>query len=338
MGASHTCHACTGVKSRLLIFAGCLFGLIALFFLVLALVFLIGGLDAVEGIRQSISRTMSISGGKATSSRSGRGGAAKFGEKTSSMRSTGVAVVPMLNTNPPGGGEEAKQDFKGSARGVSFDNAVSVEGVEPASAGGRGYLLDAGAQLSDTTVGGSEAGGEAKTRCCGLGDKIKRWASKLPTDKLKILVVVWQILTVFPSVTGVEFPSVYSRFLSWINVVNLDVGQIFAASCMLPAVNFYHRLLLTTLAPIGLALVLVVTYWMAKRRAGIGSAGIVARRAAWSRHMAAGLLLTFLVSLAGCVTDGARTTVLALVPSIFSWALCRPSGLVLSLLLLCYLP
>lgn len=121
-------------------------------------------------------------------------------------------------------------------------------------------------------------------------------------DKLKILVVVWQILTVLPSITGVEFPPSYSRFLSWIDVVNLDVGHIFTASCILPAVSFYHRLLLTTLTPLVLAAVLVLTYWMAKRRAGIGSSGVLAARAAWSRHMAAGLLLTFLVSVFRVIT------------------------------------
>ncbi|CAN0576978.1 unnamed protein product, partial [Laminaria digitata] len=109
--------------------------------------------------------------------------------------------------------------------------------------------------------------------------------------KLKILVVVWQILAVFSSITGVEFPASYARFLSWISVVNLDIGSIFSASCVLPPVNFYASLLVTTLAPLVLAAGLVLTYQTAKHRAGIGSAGVTARRAAWSRHVAAGLLL-----------------------------------------------
>ncbi|CAN0092645.1 unnamed protein product, partial [Laminaria digitata] len=92
-----------------------------------------------------------------------------------------------------------------------------------------------------------------KSKSCGFGDKVKRWLSRLPLDKLKILVVVWQILTVFSSITGVEFPASYSTFLSWINVVNLDIGNIFSASCLLPTANFYVRLLVTTLAPLVLA-------------------------------------------------------------------------------------
>lgn len=148
---------------------------------------------------------------------------------------------------------------------------------------------------------GSDAAGKARTReeetgCCGLGPTIKRWMSRLPLDKLKILVVVWQILTVFPSIAAVEYPPSYARFLAWIDVVNVDVGQFFSATCLLPAVNHFQRLLAVTLGPLILAGVLLCTYQLARRRAGIGPASVVERRSAWSRHMAAGLLLTFLVS------------------------------------------
>ncbi|CAM9233149.1 unnamed protein product, partial [Laminaria digitata] len=113
--------------------------------------------------------------------------------------------------------------------------------------------------------------------------------------KFKILLVVWQILTVFSSITGVEFPEPYSKFLSWINFVNFDIGHIFSVSCILPSVNFYERLLVTTLTPLVLTTGLVLTYQVAKHRAGIGSAGVIAKRAAWARHVTAGLLLTFLI-------------------------------------------
>ena len=114
--------------------------------------------------------------------------------------------------------------------------------------------------------------------------------------KLKILVVVWQILTVFSSITEVEFPESYSRFLAWIDVVNLDMGHMFAASCVLPSVNFYTSLLVTTLTPLALVAILLLTYHVAKHRAGAGAAGVSAQRDAWSRHVGAGLLLTYLVS------------------------------------------
>ncbi|CAM9756463.1 unnamed protein product, partial [Laminaria digitata] len=92
--------------------------------------------------------------------------------------------------------------------------------------------------------------------------------------KLKILVVAWQILTVSSSITGVEYPAAYSIFLSCINPVILDMGYVASASCVLPSTNFYTRLLVSTLMPLVLVAGLVVTYQLAKRRAGIGPAGV----------------------------------------------------------------
>ncbi|CAN0556127.1 unnamed protein product, partial [Laminaria digitata] len=83
---------------------------------------------------------------------------------------------------------------------------------------------------------------------------------------IKILVGVWQILAVFSSITGVEFPASYALFLSWINVLNFDLGYIVSASCVLPSVNFYQSLLATTLGPFVAAAGLMLTYRMAKRR------------------------------------------------------------------------
>ncbi|CAM9792494.1 unnamed protein product, partial [Laminaria digitata] len=63
---------------------------------------------------------------------------------------------------------------------------------------------------------------------------------------------------------AVEFPASYSLFLSWINVLNFDLGYILSASCVLPSVNFYQQLLATTIAPFVVAAGLVLTYYMAK--------------------------------------------------------------------------
>ena len=327
-------------------------------FLVLAVVFLIGGLDAVEEVRRSVTNTLSVSATKAptfwkatrestlphrrpslSSSASGgddnptgiaavfapafaqglppqpqphvpaleEEGEAKDGFPVEPRRDARVAPVDFSEQGSVGGaatattetvvGHSVKRGFADS--GLLTNKTTTSYGnrsvARPAGAAGGG-VAGAGAPA----VAGARRPGEKEedggsAACCGLGDKIKRWASRVPLDKLKILVVVWQILTVFPSITGADFPPAYSRFLSWIDIVNLDVGSIFSGTCVLPDVNFYQRLLLTTLAPLGLALVLVFTFNMAKRRAGIGSASVIARRAAWSRHMAAGLLLTFLV-------------------------------------------
>ncbi|CAN0475328.1 unnamed protein product, partial [Laminaria digitata] len=121
-----------------------------------------------------------------------------------------------------GGGARVKSS-DGMGRYLSRNSGMS--------SGGQCRLSD----VSDSGVGGSvnanvDGGGKAKG-CSAIGDKFKRFMSRLPLDKLKILVVVWQILAVFSSITGVEFPASYARFLSWISVVNLDIGSIFSASC-----------------------------------------------------------------------------------------------------------
>lgn len=93
-----------------------------------------------------------------------------------------------------------------------------------------------------------------------------------------------------------DFPPFYARFLLLIDFIIFDIGAVLSASSIIPGVSFYHRLLLSTPAPLALALMLVLTYQIARRREGIGSASsVIASKNAWSRHMAAGLLLTFLV-------------------------------------------
>lgn len=277
-GADNTCYSCTDLKARWLIAAGSLFALVVCLFLVVVVVFLIGGLDAVDGIRRSLTKTRRPSL---------LGLAPAVRESSFPVRNVSVSSWSS--------GRDLLADGSGAT-------AMYSRGWEHGDAPA-GHPADVGVlRRESTTSSGSatvppEAGGGSAPGCCGLGAKVKRWVSRVPLNKIKILVVIWQILTVFPSISSVEYPRFYSRFLSWIDVVNFDIGSIVSASCILPGVSFYHRLLLTTLAPLALALVLVLTYQLAKRRAGIGSASVLARRTAWSRHMAAGLLLTFLVSI-----------------------------------------
>ena len=369
-GASITCHRCDDTKARLLISAGALFSLALLVLLALAVIFLVGGLDAVDSVRQSVSRKLSR-GKRSTSRRwrftpeaSFRGRPLpRLGAKIDSLDTTVAPaydfevedsrraavgadsshrtshrqwstsnhrrVSPSIGSEPDhevragfdesampdhgvwGGvdapdvtGREARArvDAPGTPGGYATgDVGVSAHGharrsaVADTGTGAGGGVGEGAGVDGEAAVGGVEAEEGGKKKCCGFGDKVKRLLSRLPLDKLKILVVVWQILTVFSSITGVEFPATYAAFLSWINVVNLDIGNIFSASCLLPTTNFYVRLLVTTLAPLVLATALVITYHLAKSRAGIGRAGVIARRAAWSRHVAAWLLLTFLV-------------------------------------------
>ena len=325
-GPSNTCYYCDDTTAHILIGMGTIFCLVMILLLLLAGVFLIGGLDAIDIVRQTLSRTLSTSGNRIDALDSQSVPAlgfvltrnpCKIGPRLNSLDRT---TLPTFSLASNEGGT--------CSGGVLSTTACGQENYDRVHDGPLGAIAGSAIGTSDMTsriyarnsdvstmpvdrlsnVDGIAVGGARQTkaahmesttsekpRCCGFGDKVKRWLSRLPLDKLKILVVVWQILTVGSSVTGVEFPASYAWFLSWINVVNLDIGNIFSASCVLPPVNFYVRLLVSTMAPLVMAAVLVLTYHLAKLRAGIGRAGVIARRAAWSRHVAAGLLLTFLV-------------------------------------------
>ncbi|CAM9638404.1 unnamed protein product, partial [Laminaria digitata] len=277
-GVSNTCHYCDNATAHFLVTMGTLFSLVMLLLMILAVVFLIGGLDAIDIVRQTVTRKI------------------PFGSNAS------ASVVPVLQASSQGrNGHElnyigrASTGFEASdvaTRNSPRNLEVSVgRHARASTVAGSGIKRgQANTGMEDENVGRGE-----KSEGCGFRNKVKHWVSRLPLDKLKILVVVWQILTVFSSISGVEYPVSYSRFLLWINVANLNIGDIFSASCIMPSANFYVCLVLTTLAPLVLAAVLVLTYYMAKQRAGIGSAGVIARTAAWSRHLAAALLLTFLV-------------------------------------------
>ncbi|CAN0545253.1 unnamed protein product, partial [Laminaria digitata] len=65
-GISNTCHYCSNTEAHLLSTMGTLLSLVMLLLLSVAVVFLIGGLDAIESVRHSVGRTFS-SGRKASS-------------------------------------------------------------------------------------------------------------------------------------------------------------------------------------------------------------------------------------------------------------------------------
>ena len=315
---------------------GSLFILLVVLLFVLTIVFLVGGLEAVGNIHRSLTTELSISMSAVFSSRPvpSVSEAAAFHE---GPRSASFTAVFDAGSEPPLGGPNSDASVgigRTTPAGVTLASPMSAAStdaslietrllknnrsdkaskvwMEESRSGNESADCKDKFDLPGPTAAGAGAGAEAgvvgsREWSCGIGEWIKRLWSRVPLDKLKILVVVWQILTVFPSIAAVDFPPVYSKFLSWIDVINFDLANVFSASCVLPGLNFYQRLLVTTMAPIALFGVLVVTYQLAKRRAGIGMAGIVEKRAAWSRHMAAGLLLTFLVSLNYPFAQGTR--------------------------------
>lgn len=280
---------------------GPLFNPLDCLFLFVTVVFLVGGLDGVDTVHQSLSRTWSSSGrglsmplsgaSKALGSSSGSSRAPLFSRSARlrgivrSDRITAAARVPVApsSNDTPEDKTNEPQNEESPRSGDSSDSDVSLRGTDQCR---RAFFAGG--------LPARQARARHKSGCLGLGERVKRWTSRVPMNKVKVLVVVWQILTEYPSVSGVE--ASYSRFLSWIDVVNFDLGTILSASCLVGTVKLYHTLLLATLAPLGLVLVLVCTYWVVKRGAGTGSVSMLAKRAAWTRHMAAGLLLAFLVS------------------------------------------
>lgn len=301
-----------------------------LLLLFLAVVFLIGGLEAVEMVRQS-ARSSASTVGRAFGFRRLVPEANRREERDSHIRvgenawNGGVAPVIDVTQDFKGGGGGHGHGFSrglpsnrsepdepdrtypqplGAAVGIETRVGLPPVGgrhtpmVEAISNGNRHNRRSSlpYADVTGAVVGRRvEGGAVANPKECGFTTTIKHWSRRFPVNKIKIFVGVWQILAVFSSITGVEYPASYSLFLSWINVLNFDLGYIASASCALPHVNFYQSLLVTTLGPFVVAAGLALTYRTAKRRAGIGSVGVMARRAAWSRHVAAVLLLTFLV-------------------------------------------
>jgi hypothetical protein len=87
---------------------------------------------------------------------------------------------------------------------------------------------------------------------------IKKLAS-LPWDKLRIPVVAFQIVTQFISITGLPLPNIYRKFLSWTDVFNLNLGWLLSLGCS-AQIDFYQKLLITTLTPFAAAAALMCTH------------------------------------------------------------------------------
>eukprot|EP00953_Heterococcus_sp_UTEX-ZZ885_P019923 11128-Heterococcus_DN1.PRE.3 len=106
-------------------------------------------------------------------------------------------------------------------------------------------------------------GDDAITNFAATG-VLKKLAA-LPWDKLRIPIVVFQIITQYISITGIPLPNIYRTFLSWADVLNLNVGWLLSLGCLVQ-VDFYQRLLITTLGPFVAALALAGTYFIVIRR------------------------------------------------------------------------
>ncbi|CAM9486398.1 unnamed protein product [Discosporangium mesarthrocarpum] len=91
---------------------------------------------------------------------------------------------------------------------------------------------------------------------------------KVPFHKLKIPIVVCQIITQYASITAIEFPPVFQTFLSTLDLLNLDIGWLLSTVCVIK-VNFYTRLVVVTVGPLLLLLALGITFLCATRKLGL---------------------------------------------------------------------
>jgi hypothetical protein len=92
-----------------------------------------------------------------------------------------------------------------------------------------------------------------------------QFLASIPWSKLRIPVVVFQILTQYLSISGLRLPELFMKALSWTRVFNLNIGGLLSFACVL-RVSFYDRLLLNTLVPLAVLLLLRVTYSVVQRR------------------------------------------------------------------------
>lgn len=119
---------------------------------------------------------------------------------------------------------------------------------------------------------------EAKLLGCLCGGRAV--CRGIPFQAIKIIVVVWQILTQFSSVASVTYPEIYEQFLSYVNIVaNFDVSLIFSTGCVWPDFNFHGTVLFNTLTPLAVAALLGITYVIAKRSVVAGGRGGKLRKA-----------------------------------------------------------
>ena len=265
-GVNRACHYCDNATAYLLVTIGAILSLVLTLLLLLAVVVSIGDLDAIENIRERFSRKISCESNAP----------ARVVPLPQASQEKQTNYDPLQQyTRSYARTETPERGPRDSLRGPNVFAPCDARGLAVAS-------IDIGRAPANTMVVGEAGGRGGNSKGCGLGDKFKYWVSKFPFDKLKLLVVVWQILTVFSKLSGVDYPVSYSRFLLWVNVVNLNIGDIASAACILSSENFYPGLVLTTLAPRVLISVLLLEYKIEKNRAGIGSDGVISKRASWS--------------------------------------------------------
>lgn len=87
------------------------------------------------------------------------------------------------------------------------------------------------------------------------------------------------------------YPDVYERFLSVLNVMNLNLGFILFVSCIVDT-NFYGRLFFATIGPLVVFGALAVTYAVSRSRNRHSPAGL---QTAKSKHLSLALFIMYVL-------------------------------------------
>ena len=95
----------------------------------------------------------------------------------------------------------------------------------------------------------------------------------------------------FVSVANIQYPHEYQRFLHGVKLLDVDLGWMLSASCLVD-IDFHDRLLFATIGPIAIIMLLGMTYYIAARRNRQSEEAI---QNVQHKHLSAVLLLTFFV-------------------------------------------
>eukprot|EP00611_Tribonema_gayanum_P026107 TRINITY_DN611_c0_g2_i4.p1 TRINITY_DN611_c0_g2~~TRINITY_DN611_c0_g2_i4.p1 ORF type:complete len:798 (+),score=114.47 TRINITY_DN611_c0_g2_i4:65-2458(+) len=112
--------------------------------------------------------------------------------------------------------------------------------------------------------GASEDAGGAKPT--DIGSRVARIVLEL-MRRLRVPIVVLQLLTQYVSITGATLPLSYTEFLNSMSLVSLDLRWVTSPGCAMK-VDFYGRLLMATVTPLAaIALIFVPRlYFIARAR------------------------------------------------------------------------
>lgn len=127
-------------------------------------------------------------------------------------------------------------------------------------------------------------------------DSLTRPPFRIPLDLYALMLPLrcdfyFSIVCQFGAIAGSVYPEEYQNFLDTLVPVNLDIGFILSHSCFMRT-SFYDGLLIATIGPMGILAVLLLTFFVAKRR---NTSSELVIRAVQHKHLSAVLFVMFFI-------------------------------------------